>query len=285
MSIIDKMKVVAWNIGFIEKDVKTLLVNNKYNIVWLKHHYHDRFFADPFLLEENDNRLYILAEEYLFSEGKGRIVKLCVDKRTKELIDNKRLIETNYHLSYPFVYGNEIIVEQGRSGKWIAYDRQGRESRVLSNMGLIDSTIFYDGQTEWVFATKITKEKSEALRKVYRYKIVNGIVDELTELIVKDDFVASRPGGNFFKVNGDWYRAAQTSTEQIYGESITICRILENTDDIYKEEPVMEISSHNEARFNLGLHTFNPYNGYVIVDGFEMQLHPFQKLKHKLRKK
>lgn len=284
MSILDKMKVVAWNIGFIEQDVKSLLVNNEYSIVWLKHNYHDRFFADPFLLEEKDNRLFVLAEEYFFSEGKGRIVKLCVDKNTKELLKNERLIETDYHLSYPFVYGNEIIVEQAKSGKWIAYDKQGEKSRTLSDMGLIDSTILFDGKTEWVFATKIVEDKGEALRKVYRYKIVNGFVDKSSEIIIKDDLVASRPGGNFFKIDGTWYRAAQTSTEQIYGESITICKIIENTDETYKEEPVKKIISHNEARFNMGLHTFNPYDGFVIVDGFEMQIHPFQKLKYKLRR-
>ena len=164
MSILDKTRVVAWNIGFIEQDVKDLLNNDDYRIIWMKHRYHDRFFADPFLLEEDDNSLYILAEEYLFSEGKGRIVKLCVAKGTKELISNERLIETEYHLSYPFVYGDEIIAEQQKSGKWIAYDKRGRESRILSNTGLIDSTIFDDGRTEWVFAAKIVKEKAEALR-------------------------------------------------------------------------------------------------------------------------
>lgn len=285
MSLLDKTKVVVWNIGFIEQDVRDLLANNEYSITWLKHNYHDRFFADPFLVEEKGNRLYILAEEYLFSEGKGRIVRLCVDKITKELLENEKLIETNYHLSYPFVYGNEIIVEQAESGKWIAYDRKGRESRTLSNMGLIDSTILFDGRTEWVFATKIIKEKSEALQKLYRYKIVNGSVDETTELLVKDDLVASRPGGYFFKIDESWYRAAQTSTNQIYGESVTICRIEENTDSSFKETPIKVFSSHNEERFNLGLHTFNPYNGYVIVDGFEMQMHVFQKIKHKLRKR
>lgn len=283
VSLIDKMKVVSWNVGFIDMNINDFMYcNGQYKINWMKHSFNDRFFADPFLIEHDADYYYVLAEEYIFSEGKGRIVQLTIEKSTYKLVSIERIIDTLFHLSYPFVYGNEILVEQQKSGKWIAYNRDGKESRILANIGLIDSTIFNDGQSEWVFATKIEKEKSDAIRRLYRYKFVNGVVDITSEKLVKDDLVALRPGGNFFSVDGLWYRAAQTSTELVYGESISICKILRNDDDSFIEEPVMVVHSHNEKRFNVGLHTFNPYSNFILVDGFEMQIHPYQKVKYKL---
>ena len=282
-NILNKLKIVVWNVGFIDMQIEDFLQSNgKYHIEWMKHSYNDRFFADPFLLNEDEKNYIILAEEYLFSEGKGRIVRLTVDKKSKMLRSNERLIDTKYHLSYPFVYNDEIIVEQQKSGKWISYDKTGKKRRIVAELGLIDATILNDGENEWVFATRIVKEKAEALRKLYRYKLIDGKVDNDSEMLVKENLIASRPAGNFFKINDSWYRAAQTSTETVYGESVSICKIIENNENEFAEKPVMVVNSHNEKRFNLGMHTFNPYKRTIIVDGFEMQSHPLQKVQYRL---
>lgn len=283
MKILNKLKIVVWNIGFIDKSIECVMhKESDYNITWMNHQYQDRFFADPFVLAVDEKYIIILAEEYLFLEGKGRIVKLTVDKKTKKLYKNERLIDTDYHLSYPFIYGNKIIPEQNKANKWVSYDLEGRQVGVIANMGLIDATIFDDGLVKWVFATQIEKEKNDALRKVYRYKMVNDVVDESTKMLIKDCYCASRPGGNFFKFEGCWYRPAQTSTEDVYGESIAICKVIANSDTEYKEEQVMIIDSHKQNRFNLGLHTFNSVEDLIIVDGFEMQFHPIYKILYKI---
>lgn len=283
MGLIDKTKEVVWNIGFIEQEIDTFLRDKSYSICWMKHKYRDRFFADPFLLNEDVKYMYLLAEEYVLGEGKGRIVRLKIDKNNKQLIENKRIIETDYHLSYPYIYGGKIYTEQYRSGKWISYDMNGRPVDVVAEIGLIDATIWDDGIKKWVFASKIVNDKNDANRKLYRYELVDGKIDEKTELQVADRLNASRPGGRFFKVKGQWYRVAQTSTEKKYGESVQICKVLKNTEESYQEEIIMDVHSHNENRFNEGLHTFNVYDKFIIVDGFEMQMHPFQKLLFKIK--
>ena len=68
MDLKKKLSVVAWNVGFIETCIEDFLSEpESYRIVWMKHSYRDRFFADPFLFDQDSNYYYILAEEYVFA--------------------------------------------------------------------------------------------------------------------------------------------------------------------------------------------------------------------------
>lgn len=283
MKLLDKMKVVAWNIGFIEKSIDEVLSDEDNPIIWMQHKYNDRFFADPFILAVNENTIIILAEEYRFWEGKGKIVKLTVDKTSKRLIKRQLLIETKYHMSYPFLYNDSILAEQSASNKWIQYSLDGVEKNVLADIGFVDGTVFNDGKQEWLFATKVTNGKQEANRKLYRYKMKNGKPILETELIIKNDYDASRPGGKFFLVGSQWYRVAQNSRKDIYGESVSICRVICCNNESYYEEIVKTLSSHLGKRYSEGMHTLNVENEFIVVDGFEMQNHPFQKVFFKVR--
>ena len=51
MRIVDKFKIQTYNVGFIARPIEEILKNgiSKGDIIWMKHKYKDRFFADPFL--------------------------------------------------------------------------------------------------------------------------------------------------------------------------------------------------------------------------------------------
>ena len=286
MKLIDKLSVIVWNIGFIEENIEEIFTRKSKNkITWMKHKYKDRFFADPFILGMTDKEIILLVEEYLFVEGKGKIVKLIIDKKNKHLLERTLLIESEYHLSYPFIYNDLIIPEQSESKSWISYNQNGEKHEMISKEGFIDGTIFNDGSNEWLFTTKIVNEKKDANSKLFRYKIYDGKVDMSTEKLIKDTMISSRPGGSFFEFNGNWYRIAQNSSEKNYGEAVSICKIKVCNDKDYCEELVSVINSKKEKRYNRGVHTFNIGKGFIVVDGWEMQLHPIQKIKYKLLKR
>lgn len=286
MGLLDKFKFVAWNVGFIEKSFDALLnVNDDCRIEWMKHDYHDRFFADPFVLQETDEIITLLAEEYKFIESKGKIVKLFIDKKRKRLLKRELIIESEYHLSYPFIYKNRVFPEQSASGKWISYDLDGKNDETISNYGFIDGTILDDGNQAWLFATKIDSSKADANKKLYRYKMDGGKPDISTELLIKNDLRSSRPGGNFIKYKEKWYRISQISTERVYGESLAICQIISNVDGEFKEQEVRILNSSSSRAFNRGMHTLNVANDFIVVDGFELQFHPLQKIIYKLMRR
>lgn len=252
-------------------------------IIWMRHGYKDRFFADPFLLHENSEIYTIIAEEYFLWEQKGRIVKLKIDKSTKQLMDRDVLIDAPYHLSFPFIWKNRIYPEASKSGSLKAYSVDGEERETIADMGLVDAVIVEDGK-KWIFSTRIFDKKDDACRRLLRYELgENNVVINETEVTIKSSFHNSRMAGSFFSVEGRLYRPAQNSTETIYGESVSINEVVLNDDKGYSEKLVKRIDSHGSRRFNRGLHTFNVYDYVTIVDGFEMQYHPFYKLIAKIR--
>ncbi|WP_270639892.1 glucosamine inositolphosphorylceramide transferase family protein [Longibaculum muris] len=278
-----KFSVIDWNIGFISTSFSELLQGKEYTIEWMKHEYKDRFFADPFVYNESDTCFEILAEEYLFVEMIGRIVKLTVNKKDKQLLDRKLLLKTKYHLSYPFISGNIFIPEQSKSGKLIAYDFDSKKERVLANIGLVDATILERNGQKWIFATLLDGTPDAARKNLSRFKIDdNGNIDIDSKLLIKNDLYNSRPGGAFFESEGILYRPAQNSTNAVYGESISINKVLENSEKKYLEECVLTIDSHQSNKYTDGLHTFNITCEGAVVDGFQLSFRPLQKILSKL---
>ena len=64
LSIINKFKILTYNIGFVKKSISEIISDGfkKNEIVWLKHNYKDRFFADPFMIKIDDKYYYLLVE-------------------------------------------------------------------------------------------------------------------------------------------------------------------------------------------------------------------------------
>ncbi len=277
-----KLSVVDWNIGFISVPIRDLIAGKEYSIEWMKHRYIDRFFADPFIVSENETFYVILAEEYKFVSMKGIIVKLLVEKKKKRLIKRELVLKTEYHLSYPFIYNGQMCPEQSKSNKWIGYNTAGVEKKELSNIGLVDATVLQHGSKDWVFATMADGTKDGEKKNLCRFELNDkGTVNLATKLCIKNSLSNSRPAGNFFEIDGTLYRPAQNSTETVYGESITINKVITNTDVEYREEAVCIIHSHDSTEYNVGMHTLNLLSNGVIIDGSQLSFRPLQKIASK----
>ena len=74
--------------------------------------------------------------------------------------------------------------------------------------------------------------------------------------------------GEFFCYNGNLFRPVQDSEER-YGRRIRIMQIEELSPNNFKEREVVSFSSDNNYPYNLGLHTFNVEDGFVVVDGYK----------------
>ena len=268
--MLEKFLLGIWNVGIIEQPVAALLEDpTKASIRWVKHHYKDRFFADPFLYKADEENYYILVEEFPFYTSKGYISLLTVNRRTMELEKKEAWIEEPWHLSYPFVYKGSVIPEAYRSGKVYAYEiGKGREKakREVFPTGLIDQTFLeYDG-LEWIFATD--KEDALGSLKIYYRKGADEDWKAHSRNPVKNDITCARPGGCFFELGGALYRPVQDSQER-YGRRIRIMCIETLTPDEFEEKEVASFSSDDYPPYNLGFHTFNVEQDFVVVDGYQ----------------
>lgn len=271
----DKFLLGVWNIGIIESSVQNVMNSEKdLRIRWVKHKYKDRFFADPFLYDMDEQNYYILAEEFPFYKNVGFISLLTIDRKSMRLMKKEMIIEGLCHLSYPFVYHDEIVPEAYRSGKCTAYKLKGHqisEKRILADKGLIDQTFLeYEGR-EWIFATD--KDNPLSGLKIFYREDKNGVWKPHKNNPVKIDVKTARPGGHFFKIGEKLYRPVQDS-EKLYGNRIRIMEVVELNPYSFKEKEVAMLSSKGNPPYELGFHTFNVEDGFIVVDGYK-EYHSF----------
>lgn len=268
----DKFLLGIWNVGVVESGIEDVFNSPAdMKIRWVKHKYRDRFFADPFLLDQDQKYYYILVEEYIFCQEKGRITCLTVDKKTMKLAGREIILNDGHHLSYPFISGNYIIPEGYRSGATYAYKRVNGGERYqkikIAGDALVDPTLLRYGGKYWLFATtkKIPEDAVTKLSIFHSSRFGGFIPYKLNP--VKNDIKTARPAGKFFAFQGKLFRPAMDS-EKSYGRMVRIMEVKKISVHDYEEQEVMVLSSEHSPPYNMGFHTFNVYENCIIVDGY-----------------
>lgn len=262
-----------WNIGFSEDTIETLFVNKALGKVqWMKHNYHDRFFADPFILETTEKTIILLAEEFIFAESKGKIVRLIIDKKDKKLLERIIVLDLDTHLSYPFIIRmNEqifICPENSQSGKvsLYLYDKNNHYAtyyKTLIKEPLTDATITFHKGKYWLIATKQPYTQENAY--LFFSDSLEGEYSLVNNLPIITDKKSARPAGNFFYYQDKLYRPSQNCMTR-YGSGISIQKIEMISENNYKEHTLFQIHP-SSFEYNLGIHTINFFENGCVIDG------------------
>lgn len=88
-SIYNKIVIHRWDLGFITNSMDSILSGEEPSVQRVKSQYRDRWFADPFILDYNDEEIILLVEDYSDSDKKGKISKLLIDRKSLKLKDVK----------------------------------------------------------------------------------------------------------------------------------------------------------------------------------------------------
>lgn len=268
-----RIKEDTYNIGIIYKSVDEIIGGiPKDSIIWLKHNYHDRFFADPFLWRQDGTYYYILAEEYVFWQRTGRIVLLTVSKQDFALHQRVVLIEEKWHLSYPFCEenGTTIVTEAYQSGYCYRYDTSPSGNQIVERVKicdepLIDATFLYNNQENWAFAAT-TDCPTE---KLFLFKQeADGNFYNINKLPIKVDNKTSRSAGRVFAWHDKLVRPVQ-DCEIKYGKQVKLMEIKEIHENAFVEIEITALNSNLNPPFDEGFHTFNVYDGFIIIDGYK----------------
>ena len=268
--IMDYIIAAKYNIGFVEGNLDSVIAGEPVRVKWMKHSYKDRWFADPFILDVTDDEIIALVEEWYDPIKRGRISKLIIDRHSYQLKDLKVMIDEGFHMSFPAITrkpdGIYIQPESSVNNRLVEY-KYNKESdgfekyAILSDLPLTDSVrtnLFGD---DLLFSTRLPDANGKELG-VYSW-------DEYKkEFVVKEyhhfDENISRMAGNFFVCDSKIYRPAQVCIKS-YGDAVSIQEVrLEDNRFSFKE--IRRIYSPNRD-YDLGFHTFNEYNGIIVVDG------------------
>ena len=259
----------CWTIGFVEDSIEDILSGKKPSIKWLKSSYKKGWFADPFILDVNNDEILVLVEEFLYSENKGRISLLTIDRKSYKLLAIRPLLSLNSHLSFPAIMRQEnkvyVYPENGLNNTldlYIYLDAGSQKLIYESNVmkaPLADAVITDLFRQRLMFATELPIQNKNVLN-VYKpdgaqYKKVNSIT--LSSNV-------ARNAGDWFEFDGTVYRPAQ-DCNQIYGGAVIIQRVEQTDEYTFSFKDVARIESDNKF-YKLGCHTLNFYKGIAVVD-------------------
>ena len=273
MNIINILKkhllYTNYNIGFVENNIKGVFSGEPIKVRWVKHHYKDRWFADPFILEVNDTEFVVLVEEWYDPIKRGRISRLIIDKCSLKIKDLKVVLDLDTHLSFPAIerIGNDIYIHPENSAqnchKSYKYNSSldiFEESCVISNKPLVDSIFTDYFGDRFLFTTELPDANTKTLN-IYTKDINSNLYNYKESILFKENI--ARMAGNFFMVDAEVYRPAQVCIKS-YGDAVSIQRVsFDNGEWTFKE--IRRIYSPNK-NYQLGFHTFNLYKDTIVVD-------------------
>lgn len=268
---LDEYASIQWELGIVEGGIDEIMQGD-YHVRWLQHTYKDRWFADPFILDANREQIVLLVEEYLYSQKKGRIAKLVVDRNTMQIIQNKTLLEKATHLSFPAILRTNgkmyVYPENSAEGHLEIYEYKEDSlflKGILCDEPLTDAVVtncFHDNR---IYATKMPDPNGNVIGC---YK-ADGICDKYSlSNTVEFDGNNARMAGDFFEYKGKVYKPSQDCNGR-YGKAIKLYETKDGND--YHLHSTLT-SIHPKMR--VGMHTINSYNGITVIDVMGYN-HPF----------
>lgn len=238
----------------------------------LKNPYKTKWFADPFILYETNNLLFVLVEEFDEKLNRGRIAKLTVQKSNWTIVDCKILLDLPTHLSFPVIYrrGNTFYVhpENSESGMSVIYEYDVENDKfirtnVVSEQPLTDAIVAecWDNSGFYMFTTKIPESCDSNLLIFHSEKFDSGFAPHSAYTF---ESKIARMAGNIINTKKEVIRPAQDCNGS-YGKSVIFQQIdFHNGGFSFKK-----IGELKPPYWYDGLHTYNSYEQRIAIVDFK----------------
>ncbi len=236
----------------------------------------DRFWADPFIVAR-DNKYYVFIEEFPYATQKGHI-SLIVMNKDGSFEPPVRILETPYHLSYPFVFefeNNLYLIPESSANRTVelykctAFPLKWEFQRnLMNNCEVVDTTLFQWQGKWWMFVNQIQTEGASSWDELFLHYSDSPFSDNWTphqRNPVVSDARSARPAGRLFVHDGHLYRPSQNCTGH-YGYGFNICEITKLTETEYEEKIVSRVEPKWDKNV-VSTHTINYEDGLTIIDG------------------
>lgn len=243
----------------------------------------DRFWADPHILRRND-KYYIFIEELIYSSNKGHISLIVMDD-TGSYTEPVKVLERDYHLSYPFLiedHGELYMIPETSQHRTIELYKctlfpleWELEKILMSNICAVDSTILFKENKYWLFANIARNIGASNSDELFLFSsnhlISNNWVPHPDNPIISNVSQA-RPAGNFFTYKENLYRPSQNGSRR-YGHGMRINQVKELNETNYREEIVDSIFPDWDRSLR-STHTINSVGKLTVIDA-EMKRRKF----------
>ena len=234
------------------------------------------YFADPFLWER-DGEMFCFFEVYNYAKDTGYIaVGRLVDGA---LIDIKPALETDYHMSFPFLFEGDDgtlfmmpeVCSQKRIETWkcTAFPHQWeRVQTVMDDVIAADSSLVKIQDEWWLFTNMSNDPFGEMSSELHIYKVDGPGMSELTPHPLNPvvfDTRTARNGGRVICSNGSYYRMSQDNSRGLYGYGVNAMKIETISMDAYEETLTRKIEPDFQSGI-IGSHHMDSRAGMVVMD-------------------
>ena len=239
----------------------------------------DRFYADPCIVEREGHH-FVFIEDYLYSEGRGMISCFEIFE-DGSLSTPVRVLEREYHLSYPFVFeqdGQMYMIPESAANRTVELYRATSfpvewqlERLLLEDVLALDPTLLVHDEKLWLFAS-VPEEGANVGDElsVFVSDSLSGQWIPHPRNPVVSDIRRARPAGRIFIHGNELVRPGQDSS-QTYGYAVVLNRIEALNDTEYREHPISRIEP-TWTRRNLATHTYSFDSRYEVLDGRRWRL-------------
>lgn len=231
------------------------------NLKIVRNPYKKKWFADPFILSEDENTIQLLVEEFDQDVKKGRIARLIISKRDNSILECKIILELDTHLSFPAIYRVENMVyvhpENSASGKSLMYRYDQKQDKLVDPIEILpkpltDAVIFKIEDAYYMYSTVLPHNGGPDLH-VYCSASITGPYIERESLDCKGN--TARMAGAVLNTSKGRIRPAQDCTHD-YGEAVLFYEGFSK---------IGEIRPEKNGPF-AGVHTFNTMENTFVID-------------------
>lgn len=222
--------------------------------------YAKKWFADPFILEEDEHNLHLLVEEFDSDVRRGRIAHIIIDKQSEKITTCNIILDLPTHLSFPAIYrqGREIYVypENSKSGSSFIYRYDLENERLvdpimLVNKPLADAIIHYENGGYCMYATQDPEPNGNTLIKLYSDSLL-GTYQEKSSCVYPSN--CARMAGQILDTSFSVIRPAQ-DCNGAYGRAVWFMQ----------DENIVSVLKPNCIKY-AGIHTFNTMKSTYVID-------------------
>ena len=236
----------------------------------------DRFWADPFIVTRDD-RYYIFIEEFLYATQKGHI-SLIVMNKDGGVEAPVCVLETPYHLSYPFIFEFEndtYMIPESRANRTVelykctAFPHKWEfQKNLMTNCDVADCTLLQWQGKWWLFANQVETKGASLWDELFLYYSDSPLSENWIphpKNPIVSDVKSARPAGQLIVRDGRLYRPSQNCSGH-YGYGFNICEIIKLTETEYEEKIVSKVEPKWDGRI-VSTHTINYADGLTVIDG------------------
>lgn len=235
-----------------------------------------QFWADPFIIKHKDKH-YIFFENYDYKTKKGKIS--CGEINDKNLENIQDVLDTDYHLSFPFVFEENgeifLLPESNVNNRLELYKCQQFPSQwelhstAFEGEKVIDANIYKDvNNQKWLFVNKQAELNAPSNSELFIYKINGPGISKLESHKLNPVLINSkvaRNGGSVFKYENDIYRPSQANIDGVYGRALNINRINKLSIDEYEEETITTVYPNFKDGL-ISTHHLHQHDNIFVID-------------------